>query len=131
MLIRSGKSPLPALFLAIDTRDQVLHHHATVLLSTLDQLSTIKSHYPSIEKTTWFESYCPIFGMFCFRFVVRSRPLTSGLSFVHFCTPISRLYILIRWTPNTHFNSKYEYSIHNLRCISQHTTARKQMQQQH
>lgn len=41
MLIRSGKGPFPALFLAIDTHNQVLHHYATILLSNLD------SHRPS------------------------------------------------------------------------------------
>lgn len=44
------------------------------------------------------------------RFVVRSRRSTSGLSFVHFCTPISSLYILIRWTSKICFHSQPGYS---------------------
>lgn len=96
MLIRGGKGSLPALSFAINTHNQVPHRYGTVLLSTLNQPFT-QPHSTSIEKTPRFESYCLIFWISYPCFVVRSRRLISGLSFIHFCIPISSLYILIRW----------------------------------
>lgn len=67
MLIESGESSLPALFLAIDTHNQERQHCTTILLSVLDSLTTIdrRLRLTSNDLAATFESYYSTTRMSC------------------------------------------------------------------